>query len=235
MKAVIYGTALQWKLDLRSRALLITCYLVPLLFFALMGGIFTSVMPEMKETLIPSMTVMGVSMGAFIGMPTSLVEIYGSDIKKLYRAGGIPLGLSLFAILLSSFLHLMILSVILLVAAPVFFGASLPESLPLFFAALSIFTVVSLSLGAVLGLAARNQSRLTMVSQLFFLPSIMLSGIMFPQNLLPEPLNLLGNLFPAAWGYRLMQGFGIRPLLGLGAILAIAVLACVLLWRRQAE
>lgn len=38
MSAFLYGAALQWKLDIRSKALLITCYLVPLLFFAVMGG-----------------------------------------------------------------------------------------------------------------------------------------------------------------------------------------------------
>ena len=45
MKAFLYGTALQWRLDLRSKSLLITCYVVPLLFYALMGGIFTSINP----------------------------------------------------------------------------------------------------------------------------------------------------------------------------------------------
>ena len=90
MSAFFYGVFLQWKLDIRSKTLLITCYLVPLLFFAVMGGIFSSIMPEAKETLIPSMTVFGVSMGALIGLPPSLVEIYGSDIKKVYRANGVP-------------------------------------------------------------------------------------------------------------------------------------------------
>ena len=70
MNAFFYGVSLQWKMDIRSRTLLLTCYLVPLLFFAVMGGIFTSVMPEAKETLIQSMTVFGVSMGALIGVPT---------------------------------------------------------------------------------------------------------------------------------------------------------------------
>ena len=32
MRAFLYGVFLQWKLDIRSRTLLITCYLVPLLF-----------------------------------------------------------------------------------------------------------------------------------------------------------------------------------------------------------
>ena len=52
MNGFLYGLALQWRLDIRSRAMLVTCYLVPLVFFLLMGGIFTSVMPEMKSTLI---------------------------------------------------------------------------------------------------------------------------------------------------------------------------------------
>lgn len=65
MNGFLYGVALQWKLDIRSKSLLVTCYIVPLIFFLLMGGIFTSVMPEMGSTLIQSMIVMSVSMGGF--------------------------------------------------------------------------------------------------------------------------------------------------------------------------
>ncbi len=49
MGGFLYGVALQWKLDLRSRTMLIACYAVPLLFFAVMGGIFTSVMPNVNN------------------------------------------------------------------------------------------------------------------------------------------------------------------------------------------
>ena len=87
MISFLYGIVLQWKLDIRSKSLLATCYIVPLIFFLLMGGIFTSVMPEMRSTLIQSMIVMSVSMGALIGLPPSLIETYGSDVKK----NGVPL------------------------------------------------------------------------------------------------------------------------------------------------
>ena len=53
MKALLYGIALQWKLDIRSKTLLITCYMVPSFIFAIMGGDFTSIMPESKDTLVP--------------------------------------------------------------------------------------------------------------------------------------------------------------------------------------
>ena len=108
MSGFFYGVALQWKLDIRSRSLLVTCYVVPLIFFLLMGGIFTSVMPGMRSTLIQSMIVMSVSMGAFIGLPPSLIETYGSDISKVYKANGVPVYLGLVTMFLSAWIHLMI-------------------------------------------------------------------------------------------------------------------------------
>ena len=211
MNGFFYGVALQWKLDLRSKALLVTCYLVPLIFFLLMGGIFTSVMPEMKGTLIQSMVVMSVSMGAFIGLPPSLIEMYGGDEKKIYKANGVPLYLGLVTMFLSAFVHLMISSVMILLLAPMLFGAVLPVRLPFFFLALAVYTAVSLSIGSILGLVVKNQAKLTMVAQLIFLPSIMLSGIMFPVGLLPDFLETMGRIFPAFWGYRLMLDHGFCP------------------------
>ena len=235
MSAFIYGIALQWRLDIRSKTLLITCYAVPLLFFAVMGGIFTSVNPEAKYTLIQSMTVMGVSMGALIGLPPSLAEIYGSDIKNVYKANGVPLYFGVATLFLSAFIHLFLMSAIIYIAAPLAFGAALPENPPLYFGALAIFIAVSLSAGCVLGLAVKNQAKLTMLSQLIFLPSIMLSGIMFPAAFLPRTLEAAGNLFPAAWGCRLMTdgGFIPRNLLPLAVILAAAIILCGFLLKRQ--
>ena len=88
MTGFLYSLTLQWKLDIRSKSLLVTYYIVPLIFFLLMGGIFTSVIPDMGSTLIQSMIVLSVSMGAFLGLPPSLFETYGSDIKKIYKANG---------------------------------------------------------------------------------------------------------------------------------------------------
>ncbi len=126
MSGFLYGVTLQWKLDIRSKALLVTCYIVPLTFFLLMGGIFTSVMPDMRSTIIQSMIVMSVSMGAFIGLPPSLIETYGSDINKVYKANGVPNYLGLVTMFLSAFVHLMIACAVIVLLAPVLFEAVLP-------------------------------------------------------------------------------------------------------------
>lgn len=235
MSAFFYGVALQWKLDIRNKSLLITCYIVPLLFFAIMGGIFTSVLPDAQSTLIQSMTVMGVSMGAFIGFPQSLAEIYAGDMKKAYKANGVPTSLGLVTLFLSAFIHLMIMSAILLLVAPIAFDSVLPTNLPLYLAALSLYVAVSLSSGCVLGLAVKQQAKLTMIAQLVFLPSIMLSGIMFPIDLLPKAFEMIGKIFPAFWGYRLMisQGFHWGNLFPLLLILAAAVILSIFLFKRR--
>ncbi|HBI74489.1 MAG TPA: ABC transporter [Lachnospiraceae bacterium] len=235
MRAFLYGVALQWKLDIRSKSLLVTCYIVPLTFFLLMGGIFTSVMPEMKGTLISSMIVMGVSMGAFIGLPPSLIETYGSDIKKVYKANGVPLYLGLVTMVISAFVHLMIMCIIIFLLAPILFEAALPTNLPLFFLALAIYVIVSLSIGSILGLVVKNQAKLTMIAQLVFLPCIMLSGIMFPIELLPKTFEIIGEIFPASWGYKLMidGGFRLENLWYLLLVFVAAIIVCGILLKKQ--
>lgn len=235
MSGFLYGVVLQWKLDIRSKSLLVTCYIVPLIFFLLMGGIFTSVMPEMRSTLIQSMIVMSVSMGAFIGLPPSLVETYASNIKKVYKANGVPLYLGLATMFLSAFIHLMITCIVILLLAPVLFEATLPIHFTGFFPALAIYIIVSLSIGSILGLIVKNQAKLTMIAQLVFLPSIMLSGIMFPVDLLPDFLGTLGRIFPASWGYRLMldNGLQFENLWYFILVFCAAVIVCGMLLKKQ--
>lgn len=225
MKAMLYGIRVQFKMDIRSKTLFITCYVVPLLFFAIMGGIFTSLMPESKHTLIPSMTVMGISMGAFIGVPPSMVEIYGTDIKKMYMANGIPFYFGVITLVVSAYIHLLIMSIIIFTLAPIVFQATLPSNIPLYFITLVLFVIVSLAVSCVLGLAVKNQAKLTMYSQVAFLPSIMLSGIMFSAELLPNLLKNIGKLFPATWGYALLiqKNVNVHTYIPLCIILIISI------------
>ena len=146
--------------------------------------------------------------------------------------------LGLASMFLSALLHLMLMSAVIYMAAPIAFDAKLPESPPIYFVSLLIFTAVTLSIGSVLGLLIKNQAKLTMISQMIFLPSIMLSGIMFPADLLPHAFAVVGNVCPAAWGYQLMADGGfvftnLWPLLVI--FLAAAVICGLLLKRLQAE
>ncbi len=214
--------------------MLIACYAVPLAFFAIMGGIFTSIMPETTDTLIPSMTVFAVSMGALIGVPPSLAEIYRSDIKNAYQANGVPLVLGLVLTNISAFVHLFIMSSILYAVAPIAFDVKIPKNPGAHFCGLIILIAVSLGIASIIGLAVKDTANTSMFSILIFLPSIMLSGIMFPTDLLPKAFGIAGKLFPATWGYALMveNSFTGHNLWPLFAIFIAAVLFCAVLLKR---
>ena len=234
MGAFLYGVSLQWKLDIRSKTLLVTCYMVPLLFFGIMGGIFTSVMPEARYTLIQSMTVFGVTMGALIGLPPTIVEIYSSDIKKVYRANGVPLSLGLALTNISAYIHLFIMSMILYIAAPLAFHAEIPQNPLVYFITLAIFIAVSLGAASIIGLAVKDPAKTSMFSIIIFIPSTMLSGIMFPTELLPKAFKTAGKLFPASWGYQQMTArvLTFENLLPLLLIFVLALVLCSILLRR---
>lgn len=205
MKAFLNGVALQWKLDIRNEGILLTYYVVPLVFFGFMGGIFTSINPFAKDTLIHSMTVFGVTMGAIVGAPTPLGELFNSDIKKAYKVGNIPFWSVPLTNFISAFAHLFIMSLAIFFVAPLVFDAKVPGQPALYVFSLALFIGVSLAIGTVLGLFIKNGSKLTMISQLIFLPSIMLAGIMFPNEMLPQALQVLGRIFPATWGFKMMM------------------------------
>lgn len=131
------------------------------------------------------------------------------------------------------FISIMIMCIIILLIAPIAFDAVLPVNIPLFFIALALYIAVSLSIGSVLGLVVKNQAKLTMIAQLVFLPSIMLSGIMFPINLLPPFFEKIGKMFPAYWGYKSMidGGFRFGNLWYLLLVFLIASIVCLFLLR----
>lgn len=234
MSKLLYGISLQFKLDIRSKTLLITCYLVPIVFLMIMGQIFSSINPDSKQTLIQTMSIMGISMGAIIGVPPSIVEMYSTDIKKMYTSNGIPLYFGIVTLVVSAFIHLLIMSGIVYALSVFAFEAEQPSNLIVYFTAVILFIIVSLSVACILGLSVKSHSKLTMISQLIFLPSIMLSGIMFEVELLPKSLQTIGKIFPASWGNIIMTSstFNFNEVIPLLITFVVSVIICAFMLKR---
>lgn len=162
------------------------------------------------------------------------MECQSGDIKKVYKANGVPLILGLALTNISAYIHLFIMSIILYIAAPLVFHAKIPENPGLYFISLAIFIAVSLSISSIIGLAVKDQAKTSMFSIIVFLPSTMLSGIMFPMELLPKVFKIIGKLFPASWGYQLMTAsvFKFKNLLPLLLVFILAIAVCNILLRR---
>ncbi len=210
MKSFLFTLGLKTKLDIRSSEIFITYYGVPLVFFFVMGAVFTSIMPEAKETLIATMKIFTVTMGAFIGTPSGIIEYIGKDLRKTFRSVGIPMHTILSTTVISGFINLSIVATIIYFTAPMFYNAVKPENLVSFLLGVALFTLATLLLGLLIGLYGKSSSKVTMLSQAVFLPSMMLSGIMFPSEMLPRPLEIAGLLLPATHGMKILSSDGIE-------------------------
>jgi ABC-2 type transport system permease protein len=76
-----------------------------------------------------------------------------------------------------------------------------------------LFTITCLSFGLLISSATDSQQVAMFISLTgMFLPTIMLSGFMFPIENMPLPLRLLSNVVPARWFYQIVKSVMIKGL-----------------------
>jgi len=81
-----------------------------------------------------------------------------------------------------------------------------------------LFTLTCLAFGLLISASTDSQQVAMFISLTgMFLPTIMLSGFMFPIENMPLPLRLLSNIVPAKWYYMIVKDVMIKGL-GIGAI-----------------
>ena len=196
MKAFFYTFFLQTKTDVKQMEIFIVYYLVPLLFYLIMGFVFQAIMPDSKETIIATMSIFAISMGTFFGLPSSIYDYTKNILRKSFRASSIPLWAMIFSGMLSAIVHLLITTLIIFFLSPIMFDASIPSSIGTYFFTILLLLISSCLIGTMIALFAKSSGRLALYGQVAFLPTVMLSGIMFPVSLLPNALAGLANIIP---------------------------------------
>jgi ABC-2 type transport system permease protein len=100
---------------------------------------------------------------------------------------------------------------LVLAAARSVFGVPLRGSLVLLLAESGLYIVTALALGIVISTKAPNQ-RTAMIAALagLMMPTLLLSGFIFPIDSLPWPLQWLSNLVPARWFLTIVRGIMLK-------------------------
>jgi ABC-2 type transport system permease protein len=238
MKAMITYLRIQLKIDLRDKGTLLNYYLVPLAFFLVMGAVFSSITPAMKDSLSATMSIFAITLGAVMGAPISLVRMRESNTLRAFKANGIPAAAVLAVHALSAFIHLFIVSAVIYFLTPLLFKASFPAAPGFFFLCAALYLLACIGLGMLIGVIAPSQAYTTMFSMVLFLPTILFSGIMFPASMLPGALGWLGKVLPATYSLQSFYGLAyrtpasIQPGLAVSFVAAFAVLSFALaVWR----
>lgn len=95
---------------------------------------------------------------------------------------------------------------LILLAARFIFDVPLHGNLLLLYAVVLLFICANLTLGITFSSIARNQLQAMQMTFFFFLPSMLLSGFMFPFRGMPEWAQVVGNVLPLTHFLVLVRG-----------------------------
>ena len=99
---------------------------------------------------------------------------------------------------------------VILLAARLLFDVPMLGSLGLLSAVLVLFIAANLAVGFTFSTVARNQLQAMQLTFFFFLPSILLSGFMFPFRGMPGWAQAIGELLPLTHFLRVVRGIMLK-------------------------
>lgn len=174
-------------IDLRIHALYnpeaITQYnIVP----GLMGVVLTMTMVMITGLAITRERERG-TMETLLSMPTRPLEVLIGKIIPYIFVGYVQVAL-------------------ILAAAYFLFDVPMVGNLGLLLVVALVFIAANLAMGITFSTVAKNQLQAMQMSFFFFLPSLLLSGFMFPFRGMPEWAQALGEVFPLTHFLRIVRG-----------------------------
>jgi ABC-2 type transport system permease protein len=176
------------------------------------------------------MVMVTILSGMILGLPNPLVAAREAGIYRSYRVNGVPAASILVIPALATMLHMLIVAVVITATAPLLFGASLPANWGGAFAFFLLAAFASAGLGLLIGVISTSTRATVLWSQIIFLPSMLLGGLMLPASFLPPTLGKIGMLLPSTHAMNLYHGLAgndaaLNPLWSLLILLAGGALA----------
>jgi ABC-2 type transport system permease protein len=90
------------------------------------------------------------------------------------------------------------------------FDLPIQGSITLLYGLTSLFIVASLTLGVLISTISQTQMQAMQLSFFIFMPSVLLSGFMFPREAMPTFFYLLGDLLPLTFYLEIMRGIVLK-------------------------
>jgi ABC-2 type transport system permease protein len=99
---------------------------------------------------------------------------------------------------------------VILVAAYFLFHVPIAGSLPMLLACVLIFLAANLTVGMMFSTIAKSQLQAMQMTFFFFLPSMLLSGFMFPFRGMPDWAQIIGSGLPLTHFLRIVRGIMLK-------------------------
>lgn len=190
----------------------------------LLGVILQLTMVMMTSMALTRETERG-TMENLLAMPASPLEIMLGKVLPFLVVGGVQV-------------------MVVLAAAKFLFGVPFVGSLTLLLVSILIFVLALVLLGYAISTLARTQMQAMQLTFFFFLPSLLLSGFMFPYRGMPGWAQVLGEIFPLTHFLRIIRAVMLKgadlqgvasPLLALMVFVAAFMVLALARFRRTLD
>ena len=133
---------------------------------------------------------------------------------------------------------------VLVLTGVIVFQVPVGGSILLLYALTSLFIMATLGLGLFVSNMAKNQMQGMMMAAFILLPSIMLSGFVFPRESMPKFFYYLGGFFPLTFYLQIIRGILLKgvtigylwkPVLALSVFSAVILTMSVMRFKKRLE
>jgi ABC-type multidrug transport system permease subunit len=124
------------------------------------------------------------------------------------------------------------------------FGVPIRGDLGLLFALTGLFVLCGLSLGLFVSTLAKTQLQAMQFAFVIMLPSVLLSGFLFPRAQMPLPIRTLTYALPVTYFVEILRGIVLRgaeahdlsqSIVGLSACAAVLIAVSLVRFRKQLD
>ena len=199
------------RLTLRDRSVLFFNYIFPLIFFFVFGGLFSGANGGNGISYIVSMVLtMGILGNGLWGAGMRAVQDREANILRRFKVTPISPVPILVAAMAAGWL--LYLPIVFLVIGLAHFGYSMPVPRHWF----SLLVIVSLgvcalrAIGLILAAVTNTMQEAMILTQLFYLPMLILSGATVPSAMLPKWVQTVAEFLPASYLVTGFQGIFFR-------------------------
>jgi ABC-2 type transport system permease protein len=230
MNAFLHHFTYEFRTGIRNKQLLLMNYLFPLGFYLMMGFIMPAINPPFRANIIPALLVFGILAATLLGIPDPLVNAREKGIFRSYKINGVP-SLSILVIpAITTILHMVIVAGIITITAPFLFSAPLPVNWVNFLVVFFSMAFACAGISVLIGVVSPSSRMTVLWSQLIFVPSMLLGGLMIPYSMLPTAAGKIAQLLPATQAMNAFNGLAMGRTADFspwGSV--IALLVCALL------
>jgi ABC-2 type transport system permease protein len=199
VKLFLHQLRAEQRLFWRSRELAFFTFLLPILFFLMLGSAYGDEEIDGIDGytyLLAGMIGYGAASTAFAGLALLLVIRRESGVLKRLRATPLPAPTYISSALVSIILVFLLEAAILLALGMVAFDVELPERLFSLAAVLLLGAGAFAALGIGLTALIRSAEGSSAVVNALYLPVSFISGAFFSEKAFPEVLRVFGEILP---------------------------------------